>query len=165
MSNVRLMVAACCILFSLCITLQAAEKTTNVILLLVDDMGYGDIAAHGNPIIKTPNFDALHENCARFTNFAVSPSCAPTRAALLTGKHEFLSSVTHTIKPMREMNLQSATPRACLYRLTMRADPEGDSTPGVEAARCGTRSDSARSAGQRAWVSWGSRPLCFAARR
>jgi arylsulfatase A-like enzyme len=84
-------------------------RPRNVILLLVDDMGYGDIAAHGNPIIKTPNFDALHDGSARFTNFAVSPSCAPTRAALLTGKHEFLSSVTHTIKPMREMNLKSTT--------------------------------------------------------
>lgn len=85
------------------------ERPRNVILLLVDDMGYGDVAAHGNPIIKTPNFDALHNQSARFTNFTVSPSCAPTRCALLTGKHEFLSSVTHTIKPMREMNLKSTT--------------------------------------------------------
>ncbi|MHC4111200.1 MAG: arylsulfatase [Planctomycetota bacterium] len=85
------------------------KKHPNVILLLVDDMGYGDVAAHGNPIIKTPNFDSLHSQSARFTNFAVSPSCAPTRAALLTGKHEFLSGVTHTIKPMREMSVKSTT--------------------------------------------------------
>ncbi|MEN8117713.1 MAG: sulfatase-like hydrolase/transferase [Bacteroidota bacterium] len=85
------------------------KNPVNVIILFVDDMGYGDIAAHGNPIIKTPNFDSLHDQCARFTNFAVSPTCAPTRAALLTGKHEFLSSVTHTIKPMRNMNPKSTT--------------------------------------------------------
>jgi len=84
-------------------------KQPNVILLLVDDMGYGDIAAHGNPIIKTPNFDSMHDQSVRFTNFAVSPSCAPTRAALLTGKHEFLSSVTHTFKQRRNMDLESTT--------------------------------------------------------
>jgi len=81
----------------------------NVIMLIIDDMGYGDIAAHGNPVVKTPNFDSLHDQCVRFTNFAVSPTCSPTRAALLTGKHEFLSSVTHTIKPMRDMSLESTT--------------------------------------------------------
>lgn len=70
---------------------EARADPPNVILFLVDDMGYGDIAAHGNPIIKTPHFDRLHDQSVRFANFAVSPSCAPTRAALLTGKHEFLS--------------------------------------------------------------------------
>jgi len=88
---------------------DAKERTPNVILLLVDDMGYGDIAAHGNPVIKTPNFDALFAQSARFTNFAVSPSCAPTRAALLTGKHEFLSGVTHTVKSMNNMDPKSTT--------------------------------------------------------
>ncbi len=82
-------------------------KQPNVILLLVDDMGYGDIAAHGNPLIKTPNFDSMHDESVRFTNFAVSPSCAPTRAALLTGRHEFLSNVTHTFKGRRNMDLES----------------------------------------------------------
>lgn len=86
-----------------------ASRPPNVILLLVDDMGYGDIAAHGNPILNTPGFDGLHDECARFVNFAVSPSCSPTRAALLTGKHEFLSGVTHTVKPMRELSLKSTT--------------------------------------------------------
>ena len=85
------------------------ESQLNVILLIIDDMGYGDIAALGNPIIKTPNFDTMHDQSARFTNFAVSPTCSPTRAALLTGKHEFLSGVTHTIVPMRNMDAESIT--------------------------------------------------------
>ncbi len=85
------------------------EKPLNVIMLLVDDMGYGDISVHGNPIIRTPNFDSMHDQSAYFTNFAVSPTCAPTRAALLTGKHEFLSSVTHTIEPMRNMDTASVS--------------------------------------------------------
>ena len=44
----------------------------NVVLLLIDDMGHGDIAAHGNPVLNTPNFDQLYAESARFTNFAVS---------------------------------------------------------------------------------------------
>lgn len=72
-------------------------------------MGYGDIRAHGNPLVSTPNFDSLYNQSARFTNFAVSPTCAPTRAALLTGKHEFFSGVTHTINPMRNLDTASVT--------------------------------------------------------
>ncbi|PXA04697.1 arylsulfatase [Coraliomargarita sinensis] len=81
----------------------------NVILVLIDDLGYGDLGAHGNPVVHTPNLDALRETSVDFTNFAVSPTCAPTRAALMTGKHEFKSSVTHTIRPMRNMDLDSTT--------------------------------------------------------
>lgn len=64
---------------------------------MTDDQGYGDIAAHGNPVIKTPNLDRLHRESVRLTEFHASPTCAPTRAALLTGRHEFHSGVTHTI--------------------------------------------------------------------
>lgn len=87
----------------------ATQTPKNVILVLIDDMGYGDIAAHGNPAVKTPNLDALRDASAHFTNFAVSPTCAPTRAALLTGKHEFKSWVTHTLRPMRNMDPASTT--------------------------------------------------------
>ena len=89
--------------------LQIEQKPLNVIIVLVDDMGYGDIAAHGNPILKTPNFDKLHEVSARFSNFAVSPTCAPTRAALMTGSHEFLVGVTHTRSPMNLMDTEAIT--------------------------------------------------------
>ncbi|MDX1284060.1 MAG: sulfatase-like hydrolase/transferase [Draconibacterium sp.] len=85
------------------------EKPLNVIIVLIDDMGYGDISAHGNPLLKTPNFDKLHDECVRFTNFAVSPTCAPTRAAIMTGSHEFLVGVTHTISPMNLMDTDAIT--------------------------------------------------------
>ena len=96
----------------ICITTcknTSADQPKNIVILIVDDMGYGDIAAHGNPIIKTPNFDYMHDHAVRFTNFGVSPTCAPTRAALFTGKHEFLSGVTHTIEPMRNMDTEATT--------------------------------------------------------
>lgn len=98
-----------CFICCLSTSTQAKTQPPNVVFLLVDDMGYGDIAVHGNPIIRTPNFDALHDQSVRFTNFAVSPSCGPTRAALMTGKHEFLSGNTHTTKPFRDMSLDSVT--------------------------------------------------------
>lgn len=74
-----------------------AGKKPNVVFILTDDQGYGDISAHGNPVLKTPNLDRLHAEGIRFTDFHVSPTCAPTRAALLTGRHEFKNGVTHTI--------------------------------------------------------------------
>ncbi len=64
---------------------------------MTDDQGYGDISAHGNPILKTPNLDRMRERSLRFTDFHVSPTCAPTRSALMTGRHEFRNGVTHTV--------------------------------------------------------------------
>ncbi len=59
----------------------------NVVLVMTDDQGYGDLSCHGNPILKTPNIDRLSANSIRFTDFHVSPFCTPTRAALMTGNY------------------------------------------------------------------------------
>ncbi|MDA7937704.1 arylsulfatase [Pirellulales bacterium] len=69
--------------------IQAVAQTSrpNVIVIMTDDQGYGDIGCHGNPIIKTPCIDRLHEESLRLTNFHVSPYCTPTRAALMTGRY------------------------------------------------------------------------------
>src|SRR5262245_22106172 len=69
----------------------------NIILVMTDEQGYGELACDGNPIIKTPHLDRLHRESLRFTDFHVSPTCAPTRTSLMTGRHEFRSGVTHTI--------------------------------------------------------------------
>ena len=57
----------------------------NVLIILSDDQGYGDIGAHGHPFLKTPNMDKLHAESVRFTDFHVAPMCSPTRAQLMTG--------------------------------------------------------------------------------
>ena len=68
--------------------LQAeTKKRPNVILIMTDDQGYGDLSCHGNPTLKTPNLDALHAESIRFTDFHVAPFCTPTRAALMTGRY------------------------------------------------------------------------------
>ena len=59
----------------------------NVILIMTDDQGYGDLSCHGNPSQKTANLDRLHSESVRFTDFHVAPFCTPTRAALMTGRY------------------------------------------------------------------------------
>ena len=59
----------------------------NVVVIMTDDQGYGDLSAHGNPVLRTPNLDRLHGESVRFTDFHVSPFCTPTRAALMTGRY------------------------------------------------------------------------------
>ena len=77
--------------------------------MLTDDQGYGDIARHGNPVIQTPNLDRLHDQSVRFSDFHASPTCAPTRASIMTGRHEFKSGVTHTINERERMSLKATT--------------------------------------------------------
>lgn len=69
----------------------------NVILIMTDDQGYGDLACHGSPYVKTPALDALYAESVRFTDFHVDPSCSPTRAAILTGSYSARAGVWHTI--------------------------------------------------------------------
>ncbi|MDB6028899.1 MAG: N-acetylgalactosamine-4-sulfatase, partial [Verrucomicrobiales bacterium] len=57
----------------------------NVILVVVDDQGYGDLSCHGNPVLKTPHLDKFHNESIRLTDFHVAPMCTPTRGQLLTG--------------------------------------------------------------------------------
>ena len=78
---------------------EAAEaaRRPNVILIMTDDQGYGDVGAHGNTMIQTPHLDRLAAESTRLTNFHVDPTCAPTRAALMTGRFSVRTGVWHTI--------------------------------------------------------------------
>ncbi|WP_411845551.1 arylsulfatase [Roseibacillus persicicus] len=69
---------------------QAAEdeeRRPNVIVILTDDQGYGDMSCHGNPWLKTLNLDRMRDEGTRFEDYHVDPVCTPTRAALMTGRH------------------------------------------------------------------------------
>jgi arylsulfatase A-like enzyme len=76
----------------------AARSQPNVILIMTDDQGYGDLGCHGNPVIRTPNLDQLHGESLRLENYHVSPTCAPTRSALMTGRYTNLVGPWHTIQ-------------------------------------------------------------------
>jgi arylsulfatase A-like enzyme len=64
----------------------AAPRKPNVIVVLTDDQGYGDFGCHGNPVLKTPNLDRLHDQSIRLTDFHVAPMCTPTRSQIITGR-------------------------------------------------------------------------------
>jgi arylsulfatase A-like enzyme len=68
----------------------------NVLLIIADDMGYGDLGWHGNPKLHTPQLDRLAAQSVRLKNFYVSPVCSPTRASLLTGRWNYRTGVVDT---------------------------------------------------------------------
>src|SRR5438309_1799109 len=71
------------------VTGSGPARRPNVVLILTDDQGYGDLGVHGNPKIKTPHLDALAAASAELRSFYVSPVCTPTRASLMTGRYNY----------------------------------------------------------------------------
>ena len=69
----------------------------NIVLVLTDDQGYGDLGCTGNPHVRTPNIDVFHAESVRLADYHVGPTCAPTRAGLLTGHYANSTGVWHTI--------------------------------------------------------------------
>ncbi len=88
-------VAACSVARPACQPVFAEEtgraKRPNVIFVLTDDQGYGDLGCHGNPVLKTPYLDKLHETSIRFTDFHVAPMCTATRGELLSGQDALIN--------------------------------------------------------------------------
>ena len=107
MKKTSLLITAVFIATSLTRSAAAADSTApakpNILFILTDDQGYGDWSTNGHPLLKTPNVDRLAKESVRLENFYVSPSCSPTRAALMTGMHEFRNGVTHTQSPREKL--------------------------------------------------------------
>src|SRR5262245_49352624 len=78
------------------VTPAAAADRPNVLLVITDDQGFGDLGCHGNPVIKTPNLDALDKEYVWLKNFYVCPFCSPTRSSLLTGRYNYRTGVVDT---------------------------------------------------------------------
>lgn len=76
---------------------KAAASQPNIIILITDDQGYGDLSCHGNPDLKTPHLDQLYAESVRFTDFHVGTTCAPSRASLMTGQYCNKVGAWHTI--------------------------------------------------------------------
>jgi len=93
----RLATRLTCLLGIALTALTARAAPPNVVIVITDDQGYGDISAHGNPILKTPEMDRLHGESIRLTNYHVSPTCAPTRGALMSGHYTNRAGPWHTI--------------------------------------------------------------------
>ena len=91
------------------VAVGAAQGQPNIVFILTDDQGYGDIGRHGHPVLESPHLDQMYDESVRFDHFYVSPSCSPTRAALLTGMHEFRNGVTHTLEPREHLFKEAVT--------------------------------------------------------
>ena len=74
---------------------MSGVERPNVILVLTDDQGYGDLSSHGNPVLMTPNLDKLRGESIRFTDFHVAPMCTPTRGQLMSGLDALRNRARH----------------------------------------------------------------------
>lgn len=82
---------------------QTPANAPNVILILTDDQGYGDVSLHGNPVIETVHMDRLAQEGVRFEQFHVTAMCSPTRAALLTGRSSLENGVISTCQGLHTL--------------------------------------------------------------
>ncbi len=86
-----------------------AGSRPDIILVMTDDQGMGDLSCMGNEVVRTPHIDEFYKHSTRFTEFHVSPTCAPTRAAMMSGRYPFNVGVTHTILQRERMALEVTT--------------------------------------------------------
>ncbi|HYZ84829.1 MAG TPA: arylsulfatase [Bryobacteraceae bacterium] len=75
---------------------ETRKRRPNVLLIISDDQGFGDLSIHGNLLLKTPNIDRIGREGVHFTQFHASPVCSPTRASLMTGRYNYRTGVVDT---------------------------------------------------------------------
>lgn len=101
------------LLIPIFLVLSCSEQKTNtkpnIVLILTDDQGWGDLSVSGNTNISTPNIDKLAETGVTFSQFYVSPVCSPTRAELLTGRYHVRGGVYSTSAGGKRLDLDETT--------------------------------------------------------
>ncbi len=97
MKFVKFLVLSLILLLGFAIMADAQTQKPNIIIVITDDQGYGDLSVHGNPVLKTPHIDQLARESVRLDDYHVAPTCSPTRCALLTGHWTNRTGVWHTI--------------------------------------------------------------------
>ncbi|WP_324025419.1 arylsulfatase [Maribacter sp. BPC-D8] len=95
-------------IISTCSILQSQDRP-NVIIMMSDDQGYGDIGSHGNPFLKTPNMESIGEQGVEMTHFFAYPNCSASRAAVLTGRYPYRTGVTAVTQVDHFMNTSEET--------------------------------------------------------
>ena len=84
-------------------------RPPNVLIVITDDQGYGDLSLHGNPNLKTPNIDSIAGDGIQFTQFQVCPVCSPTRSSLMTGRYNYRTGVVDTYLGRSMMHADEVT--------------------------------------------------------
>ena len=88
---------------------QPTSRKPNIVVLLTDDMGYGDLSGYGNPVINTPQIDRMAAEGIRLTSFYVASSvCTPSRAALLTGRYPLRAGLPNVVMPESPVGLRDS---------------------------------------------------------
>ncbi len=90
-------------------TAQKSAARPNIVVILADDLGYGDLGCYGHPIIRTPNLDRIAQEGMRFTQFySAAPVCTPSRVALMTGRLPGRSGLTRVLGPRAKGGLPAS---------------------------------------------------------
>ncbi len=111
-----------CLLMAVGLVVHGAETGPNIVMILADDLGYGDLSCYGATDLKTPHIDNLAGKGLRFSNFyANCPVCSPTRAALLTGRYQDMVGVPGVIRTHPENSWGWLSPDAVLLPKTLKA--------------------------------------------
>lgn len=87
----------------------AAARRPNVVLIMTDDQGFGDLSLYGNPNLSTPNMDRVAKEGVQFTQFQVCPVCSPTRSSLMTGRYNYRTGIVDTFKGRSMMDPREVT--------------------------------------------------------
>ncbi|MBX7167102.1 MAG: arylsulfatase [Pirellulales bacterium] len=103
-----LRIGICCSWLA-CVVPCLAAAPPNVVLIITDDQGYGDLSCHGNPLVRTPRIDSLAAEGAEFSHFYVSPVCSPTRSSLLTGRYNYRTGIVDTFVGRSMMHADEET--------------------------------------------------------
>ncbi|MFZ2642255.1 MAG: sulfatase [Verrucomicrobiia bacterium] len=100
MNTLKSFVSFAIIMCAAALAVAAPSPKPNIIVILADDLGYGDLGCYGHPKFKTPHLDRMAAEGARLTSFNTpAPFCAPTRASLLTGRYPFRCGMTSNPTP------------------------------------------------------------------
>jgi len=108
-SKSNFVIAALVAVFLSHTALLSQTEKPNIIIMMTDDQGYGDIGAHGNPYLKTPNIEAIGKDGLEMTHFFAYPNCSASRAALLTGRYPYRTGVTAVTQVDHFMNTEETT--------------------------------------------------------
>ena len=101
-----ILLLSACALLSVC---AIGATRPNIILVMTDDQGYGEVGFHGNKVLKTPNLDRFAAESTELAQFYVSPMCTPTRSSLMTGRYHFRTGAHDTYIGRSNMNPQETT--------------------------------------------------------